>query len=72
MRALANRHPRSSGVICKPPGVIAMNARETAVVRGFIGLTSKEKIRVYLEIEEVWKALQAAPISAPKPTPSSR
>jgi hypothetical protein len=49
-----------------------MNARETAVVQGFIGLTSKEKIRVYLEIEEVWKALQAAPAADPKAPPSSR
>jgi len=54
------------------PEVIAMNARETAVVRGFIGLTSEEKVRVYLEIEEVWKALQAAPANDPKTPPNSR
>ena len=46
-----------------------MNARETAVVRSFVELTPKEKIRVYLEIEEVWKALQTVPIDARKTPP---
>jgi hypothetical protein len=49
-----------------------MNARETAVVRSFVELTPEEKIRVYLEIEEVWKGLQAVPTDVTKTPPVSR
>jgi hypothetical protein len=35
-----------------------MNKRSTAVVEAFRQLTDHEKIGVFLEIEEVWKAMQ--------------
>jgi hypothetical protein len=40
-----------------------MNKRATAVVEAFRQLTDHEKIGVYLEIEEVWKAMQARPVA---------
>jgi hypothetical protein len=45
-----------------------MNKRATAVVEAFRQLTDHEKIGVFLEIEEVWKAMQARPL-APRPDP---
>ena len=39
-----------------------MNERVMAVVDGFRHLTDQEKIDAFLEIEEVWKALQARPV----------
>ncbi len=46
-----------------------MNERTTAVVEGFKHLTNHEKIGAYIEIEEVWKAVQARPIT-PRRGPS--
>jgi len=39
-----------------------MNERITVVVNSFRTLTDIEKVAAYIEIEEIWKALQAKPV----------